>query len=60
MEFEIDVRWTAYPLHTSIPEEGISLAQTFTRTNKKTEELNARLKKAADDAGLPFGRRTMT
>lgn len=54
------MRWTAYPLHTSIPEEGISLEQTFARTNKDIEKMNARLKKAADDAGLPFGRRTMT
>ncbi len=53
------MRWTAYPLHTGIPEEGISLGAS-TAKSKHIDEMNERLKNAADEAGLPFGRRTMS
>ncbi len=51
------MRWTAYPLHTDIPEEGISLGGSAAKS-KHIDEMNERLKNAADEAGLPFGRRT--
>jgi len=54
----VAVRWTAYPLRTDIPAEGISLEVLF--PGRDIKEMNARLKKAADEAGLPFGYRTMT
>jgi len=54
------VRWTAYPLHTNIPEEGIALKRGSAGTNSRIDKMHSRLKQAADDAGLPLGRRTMT
>ena len=54
------MRWTAYPLRPDIPEEGVSLGLLFSKNDKAMDEMNVRLKKAADEAGLPFGRRTMT
>jgi len=52
------VHWTAYPLRTDTPLDGLSLEKVF--PGKDIKEMNARLKKAADEAGLPFGYRTMT
>lgn len=54
------MRWTAYPLHTDIPEEGIALKQVFDPENRGNGGMNTRLMDAADEAGLPLGRRTMT
>jgi predicted DsbA family dithiol-disulfide isomerase len=54
------VRWTAYPLRPDTPEEGLALAEVFADSDTDIEEMNVRLKKAAQEAGLPFGRRTMT
>ena len=52
------MRWTAYPLRTDTPADGLSLEKVF--PGKDIKEMNARLKKAANEAGLPFGYRTMT
>lgn len=57
-EYEVAVRWTAYPLRPDTPEEGLSLEQVF--LGKDINEMNARLKKAANEVGLPFCYRTMT
>ena len=54
------MRWTAYPLRPDTPVQGLSLEQLFADSDKNIDEMNARLKNAADEAGLPFGRRTMT
>lgn len=54
------MRWTAYPLRPNISEEGISIGPLFSKSDKAIEEMNLRLKKAAEEAGLPFGYRTMT
>lgn len=52
------MRWTAYPLRTDTPVDGLSLEKVF--PGKDIKDMNARLKKAAIEAGLPFGYRTMT
>ena len=52
------MRWTAYPLRPDTPEEGLSLGQVS--PGKDLNEMNARLKHAAEKAALPFGYRTMT
>ena len=52
------MRWTAYPLRPDTPVDGLSLEEVF--PDKDVKEMNARLKKAANEAGLPFGFRTMT
>jgi predicted DsbA family dithiol-disulfide isomerase len=57
-EYEVAVRWTAYPLRPDTPEEGLALEHIF--PGKDLDEMNVRLKRAAKKAGLPFGYRTMT
>lgn len=58
--YEIDVRWTAFPLHPNTPEEGLTLEELFAGRSIDLGEVMARLKKVADEEGLPFGERHMT
>jgi predicted DsbA family dithiol-disulfide isomerase len=57
--FEIDIRWTAFPLHPETPEDGQSIEQLFAG-RLDIDQVMARLKQAARDAGLPLGDRKMT
>ena len=54
------MRWSAFPLHPEIPEEGMTLEQLFAGRNFDLAQVMAYLERAARDAGLPFARRTMT
>jgi len=58
-EFEIDIRWTAFPLHPETPEDGQSIEQLFAG-RLDLDQVRLRLKQAAQDAGLPLGDRKMT
>lgn len=58
-EFKIDIRWTAFPLHPETPEDGQSIEQLFAG-RLDLDQVRARLKKAAQEAGLPLGDRKMT
>jgi predicted DsbA family dithiol-disulfide isomerase len=57
--YEINIRWTAFPLHPETPEEGQSLEQLFAG-RLDLDQVKARLQQAARDAGLPLGDRQMT
>ena len=59
-EFEIDIRWTAFPLHTDTPEEGKTLEDLFEGRNIDIDQMMAHLKQVASGLGLPFGDRKMT
>jgi predicted DsbA family dithiol-disulfide isomerase len=59
-EYELDVRWTAFPLHPETPENGQTLKQLFAGQAVDLEQVMVRLKLAAQEAGLPFSDRTMT
>jgi predicted DsbA family dithiol-disulfide isomerase len=59
-EYEVAIRWIAFPLHPETPEEGRSLETLFAGRGINVDELLSRLKQAAKDAGLPFGDRKMT
>ena len=50
----------AFPLHPETPAEGLSLQQLFAGRNVDIAGVRSRLKKAADDAGLPLTARDMT
>ncbi len=50
----------AFPLHPEIPEEGWTLTRLFQGRDMNINEMLAKLKSAADEAGLPFGERAMT
>ena len=58
--FEIDVKWTAFPLHPETPEDGQTLVEMFAGRNVNIDEIKARLKRVADEEGLPLANRDMT
>jgi predicted DsbA family dithiol-disulfide isomerase len=60
-EYDIDVRWRAFPLHPETPEEGTLLKDLF--ANFSSEDMTImkdRLKDAAEAEGLPLGNRDTT
>ncbi|UCH82496.1 MAG: DsbA family protein [Nitrospiraceae bacterium] len=60
-EYEIDVCWRAFPLHPETPEEGTLLEDLFSGfSSQDLKTMKDRLKKAADEAGLPLGDRMKT
>ena len=59
-EYEIGLRWTAFPLHPETPEDGQTLEQLFAGQAVDLDQVMVRLKQAAQEAGLPFSDRTMT
>ncbi len=60
MAFEIEVKWRAFPLHPDTPEEGLTLEELFAGRNMDIPSAMARMKKVANDLGLPWGERKMT
>ena len=59
-EFEIDVRWVAFPLHPEIPPEGLTLEKLFEGRGIDVPAVLSRLESAARGFGLPFGTRRMS
>ena len=58
--YEIEVRWTAFPLHPETPEEGLTLEELFADRPIDINKMMLRLKQVADDLGLPLGERKKT
>jgi predicted DsbA family dithiol-disulfide isomerase len=58
--YDFEVRWIAFPLHPEIPEEGLALADLFKGAQVDINKVQARLKEAAADLGIPLGERTRT
>ena len=54
-EFEIDVRWTAFPLYPETPEEGKALDSLFAEKNVDFGKIMVLQKRVASRLGLPFG-----
>jgi predicted DsbA family dithiol-disulfide isomerase len=59
-EYQIEFRYTLFPLHPDTPDEGISLEQLFAGRSFDIEAVQARLTSLMAEEGLPFSRRTMT
>ena len=59
-EYEISVRWRAFPLHPETPEEGLLLEKLFEKYPVDIEEMKLHLKNTAEQFGLPFGDRKKT
>lgn len=60
-EFGIPIRWTVYPLHPEIPEQGMELAALF--PNRRQDDVPAgkgRIRRAAEELGLPLGEKRTT
>ena len=58
-EYKINIHWIAFPLHPETPEEGQSIEQLYAG-RLDLDQVRARLKQAAQDAGLPLSERKMT
>lgn len=54
------MHWRAFPLHPETPREGQSLEELFRGYPTDIDEMISRLKRTADELGLPFGERTET
>lgn len=59
-KYEIEIRWTAFPLHPDTPEDGLTLEELFSGRSVNMGQMMARLKKVADEEGLPLGEREKT
>ena len=58
-EFDLDVRWSVFPLHPDTPDEGMSLFDLFAG-QMDIDAMLSRLKGVAVELGLPFGERSHT
>jgi predicted DsbA family dithiol-disulfide isomerase len=58
--YDIEVRWTAFPLHPETPEGGFTLEELFAGRLVDIEGIMARLKQVADQLGLPLGEQRKT
>ena len=58
--FEIEIQWTAFPLHPDTPEDGLTLEELFAGRPVDIKEMMLRLKQVADGLGLPLGERKKT
>jgi predicted DsbA family dithiol-disulfide isomerase len=59
-EFNIDIKWTAFPLHPETPEAGLTLEELFAGRPVDIKQVLAHLNRTAKDLGLPFGKRQRT
>ena len=59
-EFQIKIRWLAFPLHPETPPEGRSLKDLFAGRNIDIAQMLSRLKREAQRLALPFGDRHKT
>ncbi len=58
--YDIVVRWRAFPLHPDTPEDGLLLDRLFADASMDVRGMMRHLKKTASDLGLPFGERRKT
>jgi predicted DsbA family dithiol-disulfide isomerase len=58
--YDIEVLWTAFPLHPETPEDGLTLEELFAGQPVDIKKIMARLKQVADELGLPLGERKKT
>ena len=58
--YDIQIKYTHFPLHPETPEEGLTLEQLFAGRNIDVAASQARMKQLMAAEGLPYGERTMT
>ncbi len=58
-EFNLQLRWSVFPLHPETPEEGRELSDLFAG-RMDIDAMLQRLYQAADELGLPIGKRSRT
>jgi predicted DsbA family dithiol-disulfide isomerase len=57
-EYGVELRWTVFPLHPEIREEGMELSELFRSRNIDVEAMQHRLTSVAEEVGLSLARRT--
>jgi predicted DsbA family dithiol-disulfide isomerase len=58
--YNIKVRWAAFPLHPETPDDGLTLEELFAGHLTDIKKVMNRLKQVADELGLPLGERRKT
>ena len=58
--FDVEVKFTQFPLHPETPPEGMTLEQLFSGRSFDLEAAQERLVTLMAEQGLPYGRRTHT
>ncbi len=58
-EFDLQFRWSVFPLHPETPEEGRELSDLFAG-HMDIDAMLQRLYRVADELGLPIGKRSRT
>jgi len=58
--YNINVRWVAFPLHPETPDDGLTLEELFAGHPIDIKKVMNRLKQVADELGLPLGERKRT
>ena len=58
--FDLEIKWIAFPLHPETPEDGMTLEKLFAGRNYDIEKARLRLKQVADELRLPLGPREKT
>jgi len=58
--YDIEVQWTAFPLHPETPGEGFTLEELFAGQPIDIKKILSRLKQVADGLGLPLAERKKT
>jgi predicted DsbA family dithiol-disulfide isomerase len=56
----VELRYSVFPLHPAIPEEGMELADLFPGRASAIAEMQARLARIAESEGLPISPRSRT
>jgi predicted DsbA family dithiol-disulfide isomerase len=59
-QFDVSVRWIAFPLHPETPAEGQTLEELFAGRPVNVPDMLARLREVAAELKLPFGDRRYT
>ena len=58
--YDIEVHWTAFPLHPETPEEGLTLEELFAGQPIDMKKILSRLRQVAGELGLPLAERKKT
>jgi predicted DsbA family dithiol-disulfide isomerase len=56
-EYDIDIKWIAFPLNPTVPPEGFPLADYYASRNLDMAQRVGHMRQVADQLGLPFGKR---
>lgn len=59
-EYEIQIRWVAFPLRPDTPEDGLSLKEIYAARGIDILQARKRTQQVADEIGLPLGEREKT